>query len=735
MTESLARTKPASRMKLARILFPLPLPEPFDYAIPDGMDVQPGSYVRAPLGKIERTGVVWEVKERAPDDERELKPVLDVFPVPPMTEAMRRFVSFAAKYNVAHPGHVLAMVLRARGGLRPSPTQTLYVPTGHRSNRMTDARVKVLDAARETGPTSAAELARVAGVSPGVVKGLVDVGSLEAREIETDLPYPQPTHFGRGDHLTGEQQEAGETLRAAIARGGFQPFLLDGITGSGKTEVYFEAIAEALSKADDAQVLVLLPEIALTQAVLKRFEERFGAPPAPWHSGLSDAERRRTWRETAHGRARIVIGARSALFLPFRNLKLLIIDEEHDTSFKQEDGVTYHARDMGVMRAKLEDAAIILASATPALETMVNAEQGRYQRLKLSARPGAAKLPDIELVDLRTDPPEKGHWLSSKLTHALTETFEAGEQSLLFLNRRGYAPLVICKACGEKLKSPATESWLTEHRYTNRLVCHLTGWSIPKPKACPHCGAKDSLMGVGPGVERVAEEVRQLLPNARVEIFSSDTATSGEETRGIVDRMAAGEIDVLVGTQIVAKGHNFPNLTLVGIVDADSSMKGGDLRAGERTFQLLSQVAGRAGRAERPGRALVQTYATENPAMIALAAGDRDGFLQIERDVRAELGLPPFGRMAALIISAPSAEMIQEAGKLAGAAAPNGEGITVYGPAPAPIAILRGRHRIRFLVTSARDVDLSAYMAAWLTAMKLPSAVRVSADIDPYSFL
>lgn len=722
-------------MKLARILFPLPLPEPFDYAIPDGMEVVPGSYVRAPLGKIERTGVVWEVREKAADDERALKPVLDVFPVPPMTAAMRKFVSFSARYNVASPGHVLAMVLRARGGLRPSPTQTLYVPTGHRSNRMTEARVKVLEAARDAGPTSAAELARQAGVSPGVVKGLVEIGALEAREVETDPPYPPPTKFSRGEHLTGEQEEAGETLRAGIAKGGFQPFLLDGITGSGKTEVYFEAIAEALSKAGDAQVLVLLPEIALTQAVLKRFEERFGAPPAPWHSSLSDAERRRTWREVAHGRARIVIGARSALFLPFCNLKLVVVDEEHDTSFKQEDGVTYHARDMAVMRAKLEGAGIILASATPALETMVNAEAGRYQRLKLSARPGAAKLPDIELVDLRTNPPEKGNWLSPVLSRAMVETFEAREQSLLFLNRRGYAPLVICKACGERLKSPATESWLTEHRYTNRLVCHLTGWSMPKPEACPMCGAKDSLMGVGPGVERVAEEVRQLLPEARVEIFSSDTARTGEDTRDIVDRMAAGEIDVLVGTQIVAKGHNFPKLTLVGVVDADSGMKGGDLRAGERTYQLLSQVAGRAGRAEHPGRALIQTYGPENPAMIALAAGDRDGFLQIERDVRAELGLPPFGRMAALILSAPSAEMIAEAGKLAGAAAPNGEGVTVYGPAPAPIAILRGRHRIRFLVTSSREVDLSSYMTAWLSAMKLPSAVRVSADIDPYSFL
>ncbi|KJS35975.1 MAG: primosome assembly protein PriA, partial [Hyphomonas sp. BRH_c22] len=517
--------------------------------------------------------------------------------------------------------------------------------------------------------------------------------------------------------------------------GGFAAFLLDGVTGSGKTEVYFEAIAEALRVDPQAQVLVMLPEIALTQAILSRFEARFGAAPAPWHSGLSDKERRRTWREAAHGRARIVIGARSALFLPYANLKLVIVDEEHDGSYKQEDGVTYHARDMAVMRAKLEGAGVVLASATPALETVVNAEAGRYTRLMLAARPGMARLPDVELVDLRRAPPEKNHWLSPHLTHALQETLAAGEQSLLFLNRRGYAPLVICKACGERLKTPGTENWLTEHRYSGRLVCHVTGYSIPKPGVCPACGAKDSLMGVGPGVERVAEEVRVLMPQARIEIFSSDTAMGGDATRGIIERMETGDIDVLIGTQIVAKGHNFPNLTLVGVVDADSGMKGGDLRAGERTYQLLSQVAGRAGRAERPGRALVQTYAPDNPAMLALADGDRDGFLQIERDVRAELGLPPFGRLAALILSAPSAEMVDEAARDISLAAPNGAGIELFGPAPAPITVLRGRHRRRFLVKSPRNVDLSAYMAAWMGRLKLPRPVRVSVDIDPYSFM
>ena len=722
-------------MAVARILFVLPLPEPFDYAVPEGMDVRVGSYVTAPLGQTERLGVVWELLGDEAVAGRTLKPVLSVYDVPPMRDAMREFISWGAKYTVSHPGHVLGMTLRARGGLSPSPTETVFHLTGDVPPKLTDARRRVLDVAEEVGAVNAATLAAAAAVSSGVVKGLEKAGALRAEEMAADLPFALPQPDLPGATLTGEQAEAAEVMKASMRTGGFAAFLLDGVTGSGKTEVYFEAIAEALRVDPEAQILVLLPEIALTQAILSRFEARFGAAPAPWHSGLSDKERRRTWREAAHGRARIVIGARSALFLPYANLKLVIVDEEHDGSYKQEDGVTYHARDMAVMRAKLEGAAVVLASATPALETMVNAEAGRYTRLMLAARPGASRLPDVELVDLRRAPPEKNHWLSPWLIQALKETLAAGEQSLLFLNRRGYAPLVICKACGERLKTPGTENWLTEHRYSGRLVCHVTGYSILKPQMCPSCGAKDSLMGVGPGVERVAEEVRVLMPEARIEIFSSDTAMGGDATRGIIERMETGEIDVLIGTQIVAKGHNFPNLTLVGVVDADSGMKGGDLRAGERTYQLLSQVAGRAGRAERPGRALVQTYAPDNPAMMALADGDRDGFLQIERDVRAELGLPPFGRLAALIISAPSAEMVEEACRDISLAAPNGAGIELFGPAPAPITVLRGRHRRRFLVKSPRNVDLSAYMAVWMARLKLPRPVRVSVDIDPYSFM
>ncbi len=721
-------------MAVARILFPLPLPEPFDYLVPEGMVCCVGAYVVAPLGKVERLGVVWDLAPDAAAGERSLKPLSHLLPAPPMPDDMRAFIEWTARYTVAAPGQVLAMALRARQGLLPSPTEIAYVRGPATPERMTPARARVLEVADAT-PRSAAALVQAAGVSASVVKGLADAGALRAVEEPVDPPFPEPAPGPPPHHLTDEQRAAADRLVAAVRAGGFAPFLLDGVTGSGKTEVYFEAIAAALDRDAGGQVLVLLPEIALTQAILSRFEARFGAAPAAWHSGLSDKLRRRTLREVAAGRARIVVGARSALFLPFARLALLVVDEEHDTSYKQEEGVTYHARDLAVMRAKLAGATIVLASATPSMETAVNARSGRYGLLTLSARPGAARLPEVDLIDLRADPPARGEWLSPRLREALKVTLARGEQSLLFLNRRGYAPLVLCRACGEKLKSPGTESWLTEHRYTGRLVCHLTGFSMARPEACPACGARNTLMGVGPGVERVAEESRALLPDARIEIFSSDTAQTGEETRALVDRMARGDIDVLIGTQMVAKGHNFPNLTLVGVVDADSGLKGGDLRAGERTFQLLSQVAGRAGRAERPGRALVQTADPDNPAMIALAAGDRDGFLEIERTVRAEMGLPPYGRLAALILSAPTASLLEDAGLRTLQAAPNAEGVDVFGPAPAPIAVLRGRHRSRFLVQSPREVDLSAYMAAWRARLKLPGSVRLTIDIDPYSFL
>jgi primosomal protein N' (replication factor Y) len=520
-----------------------------------------------------------------------------------------------------------------------------------------------------------------------------------------------------------------------VAEGRFEVALLDGVTGSGKTEVYLEAVAEALARDPEAQVLILLPEIALTQAVIARVAARFGAQPAEWHSGVAPPARRRVWEAVAGGRCRIVVGARSALFLPFSSLRLIVVDEEHDASFKQEEGFIYQARDLAVARGKIEGAAVVLASATPSLETLRNAEAGRYRWMRLMARHGTAQLPAIELVDLRETPPEPGRWLSPPLVAAMRETYGRGEQSLLFLNRRGYAPLVLCKACGERMTAPDTDSWLVEHRYSGRLVCHLTGFSMPKPKACPHCGAHDSLVSIGPGVERVEEEARSLFPEARVAVFSSDTVFDAREARRMIEAMAEGQIDILVATQAAAKGHNFPHLTLVGVVDADLGLRGGDLRAAERTYQLLAQATGRAGRRERPGRALLQTYAPEHAVMQALKAQDRDAFTAAELGERELAGLPPFGRLAAVIASGPDAAQLDAFMQAMAQAAPNAAGVEVYGPADAPLGLVRGRRRKRFLVRADRGVDLSAYMASWRARVRPPSAIRVAIDIDPYSFL
>lgn len=717
--------------RIVSVLLPLPLPEAFDYEEPEGLGLSVGERVGVPLGGRLAEGVVCAVREGAGGN-RPLKPVAGRLEGPALSPGTVDFVQWAARYAADLPGLPLAIALRGARAPLPRP-ERLVVATGRPPGRATPARTRVLEAAA-VGPAPAAELARRAGVSAAVVKGLVDEGALELRLA------PRPDGFGPPDldrpaaPLNPSQAAAADSLRAMIARGGFEAALLDGVTGSGKTEVYLEAVRAALAADPEGQVLILLPEIALTQALIARVTERFGAPPGEWHSGVAPPARRQVWDAVADGRCRIVVGARSALFLPFRRLRLVVVDEEHDTSFKQEDGFIYQARDLAVVRAKLEGAAVVLASATPSLESLRNAETGRYLWLRLADRHGEARLPDISLVDLRETPPEAGRWISPPLAAAMAETLAAGEQTLLFLNRRGYAPLVLCRACGQKLTAPDTDSWLVEHRYTNRLVCHLTGFSMPRPATCPHCGAADSLVSIGPGVERLEEEARALFPQARIAVFSSDTVRSAADARALVETMEAGGIDILVATQAAAKGHNFPNLTLVGVVDADLGLRGGDLRAAERTFQLLAQATGRAGRRERPGRALVQTWAPDHPVMQALRAQDRDAFVRTELDEREIAGLPPFGRLAAVVASGRDPQALEAFVREMAAAAPNAEGVEVYGPADAPLALVRGRRRKRFLVRADRQVDLSAYMAAWKARVKPRGSIRLTVDIDPYSF-
>ncbi len=721
-------------MRVASVLLPLPLSEAFDYAVPDGMALEPGEHVVVPLGPRRVRGLVTEVRETTGSNRRlrELEGKVDDPALPPST---LEFVDWAARWTLTPPGEMAFLATRGLRAPPPRPERRLRRVTGREPGRATVARTRVLQTLGDGEATSMADLARAANVSAGVIKGLIDEGVLEVFEVAPDRPFAAPDPDHRPAVLNAGQAAAARVLADALDAREFRPILLDGVTGSGKTEVYLEAAAHALRTDPEAQILILLPEIALTQAIIARIAERFGAEPGEWHSAVSPPQRRRVWEAVQSGRLRLVVGARSALFLPFRALRLIVVDEEHDGSFKQEEGIVYHGRDLAVARGRIEQATVVLASATPSLETLWNAETGRYGWVRLGARHGAAVLPEIDLIDLRDSPPDKGRWLSPPLVQAMVETLERREQTLLFLNRRGYAPVVLCRACGERMTAPDSDSWLVEHRYTGRLVCHLTGFSMPKPTHCPHCGAADSLVSIGPGVERVEEEVRERFPDARTAIFSSDTVPDAGSARELVRRMAAGEIDVLVATQAAAKGHNFPRLTLVGVVDADLGLRGGDLRAAERTFQMLIQAAGRAGRADRPGRALLQTWLPEHPVMQALKVADRDAFVAAEGLQREAMRLPPYGRLAALVLSSPDPAALEAfAGELA-RRIPAADRVEVYGPADAPLALVRGRRRKRFLVRADRDVDLQAYLRAWLAELKIPGSVRLGVDVDPYSFL
>ena len=707
---------------------------PLDYAVPEGMAVEYGSIVEAPLGPRTILGIVWEPDrfdvQEAPAEK--LRPIREVLDVPPLRPELRRLIEWTADYYLAPMAAVARMALSSSAALRGALTMTEYRLTGEKPTRMTPQRQSVFDALGGE-QASVRELAEMAGVSDGVIRGLINAGLMQAVSVSVDRPYPLPRPDFAPPDLSDTQDSVAAILRDAVKAGEFAPFLLDGVTGSGKTEVYFEAVAEALRQ--EKQVLVLLPEIALTQPFLKRFEARFGVAPVAWHSGVKQAERRRAWRAVAKGRARVVVGARSSLFLPYQNLGLIIVDEAHETSFKQEEGVRYNARDVAVMRAQFESFPVILASATPAIESRHMAELGRYRALELPSRFGGASLPDLAAIDLTQDPPDRGKWIAPPLVAAMQETLDRGEQSLLFLNRRGFAPLTLCRTCGHRFQCPNCTAWMVEHRLVARLACHHCGHVMPPPETCPECGESDCLVACGPGVERIGDEVRLLFPDARAAIITSDTIWSPEKAAQFVADVENGAIDIIIGTQLVTKGYHFPNLTLVGVIDADIGLEGGDLRAAERSFQQIAQVAGRAGRAQKPGRVFIQTRNPAAPVIDALVRGDREAFYAAETESRRHAGVPPFGRLAAIIISSEDNAEALETARALGGCAPAADGLYVYGPAPAPLAMLRGRHRHRLLVHARRAVEMQKIIRDWLALIDWPRGVRVAVDVDPYSFV
>ena len=731
------------------VLAPVAVDTAYSYRAPLIPKLEPGAFVRMPLGARVATGVVWSARSAGGDN---LKPIAAALDWPPLRPALRDFIDWTARWTLAPRGMLLRMAIRA-GELAESRAPKFgLVATGKAPTRMTEARARVLAAlAESSAPTPKATLVARAACSTGVIDGLVADGALEAvaRPPESGAaPLDADFHPTR---LNADQRVAADDLIHLVAERTFSATLLEGVTGSGKTEVYFEAVAEALRQK--RQALVLLPEIALTAQFLDRFAARFGARPAEWHSGLTERQRERVWTATTSGEAQAVVGARSALFLPFADLGLIVVDEEHEGAYKQEEGVIYNARDMAVVRARFEKAPIVLASATPAIETRFNAQSGRYRWLQLPSRFGRARLPGIALVDLKREGPPRGRWLSPRVIACVEEARAKGEQAMLFLNRRGYAPLTLCRNCGHRFECPNCSTWLVEHRFRASLVCHHCGHVESRPKVCPQCHEADTLTACGPGVERLAEEAEGLFPDIRTLVLSSDTPGGIETLRGQLDAAARGAYDLIIGTQLVAKGHNFPLLTFVCVVDADVGLANADPRAAERTFQLLRQATGRAGRVDKPGRALLQTWQPEHPVIAALLSGDAERFYREETEQRRLGGLPPFGRLAAIIVSgedrgaaeAHARMLARTAHNLPGAKTwrvaplggqPQENEIILLGPAEAPIAVLRKRYRFRLAAKAPRAADLQGFLRAMLAAAPEPhGGVRVAIDVDPQSFL
>jgi primosomal protein N' (replication factor Y) len=719
--------------RVVDVLVPVALDQAYSYRVPAGLELAPGDVVTVPLGARDCVGVVWADNPTPnPRIHNRMKDVDGKLDVEPLKPELRQFVDWVSNYTLAARGMVLRMALRM-GDMSPGRERVGVRLAGAPPKRMTAARERVMALLADGLVRSKGETAVEAGVSAGVVDGLIDEGTLETIVLPPDPVMQAPDPDFRKPEFSLAQLAAADALRTTVEQGGYTVSLLDGVTGSGKTEVYFEAVAENIRRKK--QTLILMPEIALTAQFLDRFGSRFGVHPAEWHSQLSSRKRARTWAAVAANEVPVVVGARSALFLPYADLGLIIVDEEHDPAYKQEDGAHYHARDMAVVRGSIAKIPVVLASATPSVESEVNARRGRYRQIHLPERFGGAHLPQIEAIDMRREGPPRGRFISPRLAEAVQHTLERREQALLFLNRRGFAPLTLCRTCGFRLQCPNCDAWLVDHRFKRKLVCHHCGFSMPPPAECPKCHATESFAPVGPGVERLQQEAAELFPGARILVLSSDLVESIERLRSELDDVAQGRFDIVVGTQLVAKGHHFPKLNLVGIVDADLGLGNGDPRAAERTFQLLHQVTGRAGREEGRGVGYLQTHQPEHPVMKALILGDREAFYSSEIELRERTGYPPFGRLASLVISAGERHAAEGYGRTLVGIAPKDEQVRVLGPAEAPVAVVRGRHRFRLLVKAPRTYDLSGYLRDWLSAAPKPRGnVQLEVDIDPMSF-
>lgn len=711
----------------------------YDYRLTAPADI--GTFVSVNVMNRPCVGVIWGIGD-SNLPEHKIKNI-SVIHNARLNITDLQWIKRMSDWTLIPPGMVLRLIVNIPDAFSPPRMEQMYAFNFDATTRMTDNRIAVMDAfaSNDNEPMTASDIQNIARVSSAVVRTMIKNGTLIARDArEKNADSFSYTYSDSGDVVLNEEQSsAANKIGTAIADGGFSVHLLDGITGSGKTQVYFDSAWRAYMAGKS--VLLMMPEIALTAQFMTRFSKRFGAPPVIWHSNLTAARRREIWRGVLNGKIRMVVGTRSALFLPWMNLGLIVIDEEHDTSYKQEDMGNYHARDMAILRAKIAGFPVVLASATPAAETLENVNAGKYTRLRLTSRFGGAQLPEIQTIDLRENRPdtyvadgtEQTGFLSAPLCDAICETLNTGRQTMLFINRRGFAPIVQCKKCGWTATCPDCSVGMTYHKRLGKLLCHMCGRTAPLAKQCPDCGTDVSMRGVG--LEKIQQEVNIRFPTARTALVSSDIITSRQSLERLVNKMESGEIDIVIGTQILAKGHHFPNLTLVGVVDADMGLFGTDFRAAEHTFQQLFQVAGRAGRGEFPGRVLMQTYQPEHPVLTAICACDRDAFMSTDMAGRRMAQMPPYGQLIAIIVEGEKESTLQRYCADLAAAAPILNGAKIMGPIAAQVYQIRNWYRMRFLVAGGASANLQPIVSHWLGKVKTPANIRIKIDVNPINFM
>ena len=729
---------------VVKVLLPNVVNTGYDYRLNAPADL--GSFVECRVMNRPYVGVVWGFGDSGLPAEK-IKSVVRVMDSR-LAVSDLQWIQRMSDWTLMTPGAVLKLIINIPDAFLPPRVEQLYSFDFDTKIKMTNARQAVADAfsSNDNEPMSVNDIVNIAHVSPAVVRTMIKNETLrpsDSRVIENENRFVHEYHDMGNVTLNDEQSHAAAQIGDALSHGGFSVFLLDGITGSGKTQVYFDAVLRAYNAGKS--VLLMMPEIALTAQFMSRFESRFGAPPVVWHSNLTAARRRDIWRGVLNGDIRVVVGTRSALFLPWQNLGLIVVDEEHDTSYKQEDMGNYHARDMAILRAAIAGFPVVLASATPSAETLENVANGKYRGLKLTSRFGGATLPKIETIDLREnrpttyktsnadDAPEIAGALSEPMCDAIAETLNNHQQVMLFINRRGFAPIVQCKKCGWTATCPDCSVGMTYHKRIGKLLCHMCGRTEPMPCKCENCEGEVSMRGIG--IEKIQEEVLARFPNARTAIVSSDTIASRQSLERIVSKMESGEIDIVIGTQILAKGHHFPNLTLVGVVDADMGLFGTDFRAAEHTFQQLFQVAGRAGRGAFPGHVLLQTYQPDNLVLNAICAGNRDDFMATDMAGRRMAKMPPYGQLVAVVIESAKENVLQKYCADLAAVAPSINGGRIMGPVPAQIYQIRNWYRMRFLISGDVRAKLQPIVSNWIARVKQPANIRVKIDVNPVNFM